>query len=354
VSVGNPFGCTGSMSFGVVSAVGRSLPIWDENADFGISAREVFADIIQTDTPINPGSSGGVLADLQGRLVGVTFAGVDVTDTGVGFAIPSVVVQRVVPALIENGSYEPPWLGATTRSLMPQLAEAMGLPETQQGALVLDVTVGSPADEAGLRGSSKKAIVEGDELVVGGDVILSIDEQRIARAADLDTYLVRHTGPGQKVQLKVLRDGKESVLEATVAALPPAEGEVGAPEPGGESAGGAWLGIDGVTLTPELANAMALEPGRGGVLIQSLVASGPADQAGLHGGFKKIQAGGNWVVIGGDVIVKADAEATETAEALADVLGKKSPGDMLTLVVLRDGKEMEITVTLASSPEQTM
>jgi S1-C subfamily serine protease len=352
VSVGNPFGCAGSMSFGVVSAVGRSLPTWDPNTISGFSAQEVFADIIQTDTPINPGSSGGVLADLQGRLVGVTFAGMDTTDTGVGFAIPSVIVKRVVPALIEDGAYEPPWLGATTRSLMPQLAKAMGLAETRQGALVEDVAVDGPADNAGLRGSSKKMTVEGEDLIVGGDVILAVNGQRIARAADLDTYLIRHTEPGQKLQLKVLRDGKEIVLEATIAALPPPEEEGRAG--GAEKSGGAWLGIDGFTLTAELAKAMELEPGQRGVLIQSIVAGGPADQAALRGGYKKVQTAGDWVMIGGDVILKAGGQAVEQIETLADILGKKSPGDTLTLVILRDGKETEVPVTLGSSPEQTM
>jgi serine protease Do len=351
VSVGNPFGCTGSMSFGVVSAVGRSLPAWDENSTLGLSTREIFADIIQTDTPINPGNSGGVLADLEGRLVGVTFAGMDMLDTGVGFAIPSVVVKRVVPVLIENGAYEPSWLGATTRSLMPQLAKAMGLPETQQGALVLDVTVDSPADAVGLRGSSRKIIIEGEDLVVGGDIILALDDQRITRAADIDTYLVRHTQPDQKVQLKVLRDGEEMTLETTFAARPPADEEG---KQGGGASGGAWLGIDGLTLTTDMAKAMELKPDQGGVLIQSVVAGGPADKAALRGGFKKFQVGGDWVMIGGDVIVKADGEAVEKVETLADVLGKKSPGDMLTLSILRDSKETEVPVTLGSSPDQTM
>jgi serine protease Do len=354
LAIGNPFGCTGSMSFGVVSAVGRSLPTWDENATFGISAREVFADIIQTDTSLNTGSSGGVLADLQGRLVGVTFAGMDVTDTGVGFAIPSVVVQRVVPALIEHGSYEPAWFGATTRSVMPQLAVAMGLPATQQGALVEDVTLDSPADRAGLRGSSKKTTVEGDEVMVGGDIILAVDGQRINRSADLDMFLVRNTQPGQKVQLEVLRDGEKITLEATIAALPPPEGTEPVEVGGGEPGGGAWLGIDGVTLTAELAEAMGLKSDQPGVLLQTVVAGSPADQAALHGGYRRFQAGSEWVMIGGDVVVEADGEALDSAEALAELLGKKSPGDTMTLVVLRDGGEMEVSVTLGSSPEQTM
>jgi serine protease Do len=351
VSVGNPFGCAGSMSFGVVSAVGRSLPTWDPNTTSGFSAQEVFADIIQTDTPINPGSSGGVLADLQGRLVGVTFAGMDTTDTGVGFAIPSVVVKRVVPALIRDGAYEPPWLGVTTRSLMPQLARAMGLPEARQGALVEDVAVDGPADKAGLRGSSKKLTVEGEDLVVGGDIILALDGQPVVRAADIDTYLVRHTQPDQVVQLKVLRDGKEIALDAIIAALPQPKEEGPA---GGQAGSGAWLGIDGITLTAELAKAMDLKSSQRGVLIQSVVAGGPADGAALRGGYKKVQAGGDWVTIGGDVIVKVDGQAVERIETLAEILSKKSPGDMLTLVILRDGKETEVPATLGASPEQTM
>jgi serine protease Do len=283
--------------------------------------------------------------------VGVTFAGMDILDTGVGFAIPSVVVKRVVPILIENGAYEPSWLGATTRSLMPQVAKAMGLPESQRGALVLDVTVDSPADQAGLRGSSKKVTVEGEELTVGGDIILALDDQRITRAGDIETYLVRHTQPDQKVQLKVLRDGEDMTLETTIAERPPAEEEG---KQDGGSSGGAWLGIDGLTLTTDVAKAMELKPDQGGILIQSVVAGGPADKAALRGGFKKFQAGSDWVMIGGDVIVKADGEAVEKVETLADVLGKKSPGDTLTLAILRDSKETEVPVTLGSSPDQTM
>jgi serine protease Do len=352
VAVGNPFGCTGSMSFGVVSAVGRSLPAWDENSTLGLSTREIFADVIQTDTPLNPGNSGGVLADLEGRLVGVTFAGMDMLDTGVGFAIPSVLVKRVVPVLIENGTYEPSWLGATTRSLMPQLAQAMGLPETQQGALVLDVTVDSPADKTGLRGSSKKITVDGEDLTVGGDIILALDEQRITRAADIDTYLVRHTQPNQEIQLQVLRDGKEMTMETTIASRPPAGEE--SKEGNGGTGGGAWLGIDGLTLTAELANAMDLKPDQGGVLIQSVAVGSPADKAALRGGYKKFQAGSDWVMIGGDVIVKADGDTVEKVETLADILGTKAPDDTLILVILRDGKETEVPVTLGSSPDQTM
>jgi serine protease Do len=90
------------------------------------------------------------------------------------------------------------------------------------------------------------------------------------------------------------------------------------------------------------------------VLIQSVVAGGPADQADLRGGYKRFQAEADWVMIGGDVVVQADGEAIDTVEALAELLGKKSPGDTLTLVILRDGQETEVPVTLGSSPEQTM
>ncbi len=349
VAVGNPFGCTGSMSFGIVSAAGRSLPAWDASSPSGVTAREIFADIIQTDAPINPGNSGGVLADLQGRLIGVTFAMVETVDTGVGFAIPARVVQRVVPALIEKGSYEPAWLGAETRTLLPPFARAMGLSETQRGVLVESVTVGSPADRAGLRGSDKRITIEGEELAVGGDVIVAMDGQRVTRAADVDSYLARYAEPGQTLQLTILRDGEETRLSVTVGARPGAEA---AETPAKE--GGAWLGLDGVTLTSEAAQAMGLPPDQRGVLIESVVSGSPADGAELRGGYKKAAVAGEWIVIGGDVIVRADGEALETAEELAALLAKRTPGDSLTLVILRDGVEREVAVTLGSLPQETM
>jgi serine protease Do len=352
VAVGNPFGYEGSMTFGIISAVGRYLPVLDEQQPLGAEP-QIIPDVIQTDAPVNPGNSGGVLVDLNGHVIGVTSNGVPGLSwsTGVAFAIPSVIVQRVVPALIENGSYEPPWLGANAATLMPQIAEAMNLPKTQQGALVVDVTAGSPADEAGVRGSGKRVTIDNEDWLAGGDVIIAMDVQPIKRAEDIETYLVRYTQPGQSVKLKIIRDGEETVLTATVGTRAAPQTEEPSGKPSGERA---WLGINGVTLGGELAKAMKLQENQGGVLIQSVVAGSPADQAGFRGGYKAYSVNGEWVMIGGDVIVGAGGKPVAGVEDLAGVLGKMAPGDRLSLTILRDGKQTDVAVTLATLPIGTM
>ncbi len=354
VALGNPFGFEGSMTFGIISALGRYIPVWNQDRPSGAEP-EIIPDVIQTDAPVNPGNSGGVLVDLNGHVVGVTSNGVAGLDwsTGVAFAIPSVIVQRVVPALIEDGSYEPPWLGANAITLMPELAEAMGLPKAQQGALVVDVSAKSPADEAGVHGSSKRVTIDDEDWLAGGDVIVAIGDQSIKRAEDIDTYLVRHTGPGESIKLTAIRDGKEITLEVKVGTKPVAES--GETKPA-QAAGGdkAWLGIKGATLTGELARAMKLEESQSGVLVQSVVAGSPADQADLRGGYRAYSVNGEWVMIGGDVIVSADLKPTSSVENLAEILAKMSPGDKLALTILRGGKQVDVATTLAAPPAESM
>ncbi len=154
VTIGNPFGLQSTMTVGIISALGRVLPV---DSDDPQEAEYTIPDIIQTDAPINPGSSGGVLVNEYGLVMGVTSAiisplGVSI---GIGFAIPSVIVRKVVPALIKNRTYKHSWLGVRGMSLTSDLAGAMGLKPTQRGALVTDVIPGSPAAQAGIRGSDR-------------------------------------------------------------------------------------------------------------------------------------------------------------------------------------------------------
>ncbi len=162
-------------------------------------------DIIQTDAPINPGNSGGVLVDDQGQVTGVTFAieFASGSNAGIGFVIPASVVQRVVPALIDAGGYEHPYLGISGTSLVPDLAKAMDLDEDQRGVLVSEVVSGGPAEEAGLLGSSRQATIDGSEVSVGGDVIIAINDQPIQAMDELISYLASDTKVGQKVSLTV-------------------------------------------------------------------------------------------------------------------------------------------------------
>lgn len=219
VAIGNPFGLEGTMTAGIVSALGRALPV-DAQDNQGQSY--TIPDIIQTDAPINPGNSGGVLVNDRGELVGVTSAIASPVgaSSGVGFAIPSDIVAKVVPALIQTGHVEHTWLGISGTTLTLDIAQEMKLSADQHGALVVDVVQGSPAAEAGLRGSSHEFSLDGQQLRVGGDVITAIDGQPIASFDDLVAYLVRNTEVGQRIELRILRDGRRQKVNLEVAARP--------------------------------------------------------------------------------------------------------------------------------------
>ena len=358
VAIGNPFGLEGSMSFGIVSAVGRSLPANSETSDqTGSTASYTIPDVIQTDAPVNPGNSGGVLLDLNGRLVGVPTAIESAvrSSAGVGFAVPSVIVQKVVPDLIEKGVFEHPYIGIKGGTLTSQVAQAMDLPETQRGALVVSVTTGSPADKAGLRGSAKQTEINGAQVEIGGDVITAIDNQPVKDFEDLTAYLARFGKVGQKVELTLLRDGKTETATLTLAARPGSQtaataGSNEAPA----AAGNAWLGVSGLDLTSELAEAMGLDSSQTGALVASVSRGSPADKAGLQGSFKGYQTqAGEEVMIGGDVVTAVDGKAVETMSDLATMIKAHTSGDKVELTVLRDGKELSVQVTLAARPATT-
>ncbi len=219
IAIGNPFGLQGTMTVGIVSAVGRSLPTQsatDSGATYSIP------DIIQTDAPINPGNSGGVLVNDQGQVIGVTAAieSSSGANAGIGFAIPSTTVQRVVPDLIQRGKHEYAWLGVLATTMTPDLAKAMNLPEGQRGVLVIEVTKDSPADKAGLRASQKTTTIRGQQVPVGGDVITAINGEAIHTMDDLISYLASQVSVGEKVSLTILRDGAEKTIAVTLAARP--------------------------------------------------------------------------------------------------------------------------------------
>ena len=356
VAIGNPFGLEGTMTVGFISALGRSLAV-DSTSLVG---SYTIPDIIQTDAPINPGNSGGVLVDDQGQLVGVPTAIESSTgaNAGIGFAVPSAIVQKVVPALIDKGSIQYPWLGITGTTLTADLAEAMGLDRDQRGALVIDITGGSPAEKAGLRGSDVQVDLGGEQAEVGGDVIVAINDQPVQAFDDLVAYLVGSTSVGDEVTLTILRDGKEQTVDVTLAARPETQtqGPVSqaTPEAQGQpdqgTGAGAWLGIEGMTMTSEIAQAMDLSGDQEGVLVVTVTPDSPADNAGLVGGSEVVEINGQQLTVGGDVIVAIDGQPVSQMEALrATVLGSK-PGQQATLTILRDGKEQTIEVTLGERP----
>jgi 2-alkenal reductase len=157
----------------------------------------------------------------QGQLIGVTSAIISPArvSSGVGFAIPSNIVQEVVPSLIETGTFQHPWLGISGDTLTPDLAEAMGLNSNQQGALVVDVTAGGPAAKAGLRGSTRQVTIMGQRAAIGGDVIVAINGRPVKSFDDVVTNLASMR-VGQKTTLTVLRGGKETTIRVTLEARP--------------------------------------------------------------------------------------------------------------------------------------
>jgi S1-C subfamily serine protease len=347
IAIGNPFGLEGTMTVGFVSALGRSLPVKTGDAQ---GARYTIPEIIQTDAPINPGNSGGVLVDDQGRVIGVTAAieSPVQANAGIGFAIPSAIVQKVVPVLIETGHYDHPWLGISGTSLTPELNEAMKLKSDQRGVLVGTVTSGSPADRAGLRGGDREVEIEGQPMRVRGDVIIAIDGQPVKKFDDLVTYLVRSTTVGQTIALTVLRQGKTEAVKVTLAARPKQETQQGQAESGAIT--GAWLGIQSLTITPEIAEAMNLDPGQRGVLVEQIAQGSPADEAGLRGSYKALFVNGQRLMVGGDVIIAVDSQPVAQEEDLLALLQSARPGQKMAFAILREGKQIEIAVTPGEQP----
>ena len=222
IAIGNPFGLQGTMTQGIVSGLSRSLTVDQDGSSGGLTGRYSIPDIIQTDASINPGNSGGVLVDDQARLLGVTSAIATTTqaNSGVGFVIPASIVQKVVPSLIETGSFEHSWMGIVGRAVTPDLAEAMNLPEDQNGILVLGVTPRGPAANAGISAGTREASINGEPVNLGGDVITAIDGKAVKRFEDMVSYLFNKTAVGQTVELTILRAGNEETVELILGARP--------------------------------------------------------------------------------------------------------------------------------------
>ncbi|MEM1943253.1 MAG: trypsin-like peptidase domain-containing protein [Candidatus Caldarchaeum sp.] len=209
VAIGNPFGLEGTVTSGIVSQKGRLLPT---GRGYSIPG------VIQTDAAINPGNSGGPLLNLKGEVVGVNTA-IEPSGVGIGYAVPSSIVSRVVPALIQNGSYQRSWMGISAVSLDIDIAAAMGA-SVSKGVLVVDVVPNSPAQRAGLRGGDRNVVVNGAPVRVGGDIITAIDGRQVSSMDELLLYLEERTSPGQTVSLTVLRGSQAVELTVVLSARP--------------------------------------------------------------------------------------------------------------------------------------
>ncbi|MDC0204131.1 trypsin-like peptidase domain-containing protein [Candidatus Nitrosopelagicus sp.] len=205
-AIGNPFGLSGSMTAGIVSQMGRLLP---QETGYSIP------DVIQTDAAINPGNSGGPLINMKGEVVGINTAIQSATGefSGIGFAVPSNTVKKVVPVLIEDGEFKHPWMGISGTDVDPELAEVRGL-KSSKGFLVVSVIEGSPAETAGLLGVTETEEKDGREFALDGDIILSIDGETVRKISDILVHLQREKSVGDEMALSVNRNGE--MLELTM------------------------------------------------------------------------------------------------------------------------------------------
>ncbi|MEM3186341.1 MAG: trypsin-like peptidase domain-containing protein [Conexivisphaerales archaeon] len=213
VAIGSPFGLAGSMTFGIISQVGRTIT---ESITNGYP----IADVLQFSAPINPGNSGGPLLDTSGDVIGITTAEVS-NSQGLGFAIPADTILRELPSLIATGSYNMhPYLGIGGTDMTPYIATAIGVNVTY-GWLVESVAPNSPAAKAGIIGGNKTVNTVQGQIVAGGDIILAINGTRVTDGDVLSSYLEQNTLPGQTVVLTLLRDGRIINVNVTLGERPP-------------------------------------------------------------------------------------------------------------------------------------
>jgi S1-C subfamily serine protease len=209
VAIGNPFGQEGTLTAGVISALGRIIQSQDGR---------FIGEAIQTDAAINPGNSGGPLLDLKQRVIGVNsqIISPNRASAGIGFAVPANTVRHVVPQLISQGRYPHPWLGIQSLSLTPDRAQAfrqagMDVP-VDEGVLVIETVPGGPADQGGIRGGDRVVQIGNVLIPLGGDIITAIDGEPINDIQELNVYLETETQVGDIVDVTIIRDGNEQTV----------------------------------------------------------------------------------------------------------------------------------------------
>ena len=210
IAIGNPFGLASSMTVGIVSGLGRQLPS-ARLLDLTNLSQFQNPSIIQVDTDINPGNSGGPLLNSRGEVIGINTAISTETGAfqGVGFAVPTRTLQRVVPEIIANGRVEYAWLGISSLSAdrgfgLAALAEPLELPVTA-GVLIDTISPDSPAAKAGLQGGVRPVMIRGTPVCAGGDIIVAVDGEYVATMDELLAYLVANGRPGDTLDLLVVR-----------------------------------------------------------------------------------------------------------------------------------------------------
>ena len=212
-AIGNPFGLSGSMTSGIVSQIGRLLP----SHDTGFS----IPNVIQTDAAINPGNSGGPLLNMNGKVMGINTAIQSGTgqSAGIGFAVPSNTISKVVPVLITEGKYSHPWIGISGQDINPDLAKIRNLNHSK-GFLIVTVIPDSPAEIAGLKGVSEIEKIDNKEYPKDGDIIVSVDGKEVRKISDILIHLQEEKSVGDEMVLGIIRDGEQMDVILTLVVRP--------------------------------------------------------------------------------------------------------------------------------------
>ena len=212
-AIGNPFGLSGSMTSGIVSQIGRLLP----SHDTGFS----IPNVIQTDAAINPGNSGGPLLNMNGKVMGINTAIQSGTgqSAGIGFAVPSNTISKVVPVLITEGKYSHPWIGISGQDINPDLAKIRNLNHSK-GFLIVTVIPDSPAEMAGLKGVSEIEKIDNKEYPKDGDIIISVDGKEVRKISDILIHLQEEKSVGDEMILGIIRNGEQMDIILTLIVRP--------------------------------------------------------------------------------------------------------------------------------------
>ena len=369
VALGNPFGLSGSMTEGIVSGFGRIMPSSVPQGDLLLRQQDspsfLIPTIIQTDAAINPGNSGGPMLNTVGEVIGMNTVVLSNSDVyaGIGSAIPSDIIRKVVPELISRGTYKHPYIGIAGVDMTPEIAREMDMNDSR-GFLVTEVTSGSPAERSGIRGGGALKDVNGRQIELGGDVIVAVDNVTVRKIEDLLSYLQSDRSVGETVILRVIRDGKPQEIGMTVEARPTQQQQ----ETGQSQQERPTLGINAINITEQIAARMNLtgqqqQPQQrefsgndlvgqqGGVLVVDVFADGPAERAGLKGGFVVADIDGTPIEIGGDVIMRIDDTMIPNVEALDEFIENKSIGDTIQVTVIRNAQSLKVPVIVGSTSE---
>jgi serine protease Do len=299
IAIGNPYGLQQTVTMGVVSAKGRSIPTG--------TGGHIYRNFIQTDTAINPGNSGGPLLNIKGEVVGINTAIIPYAQ-GIGFAIPINIAKRNIDDLINLGKVIRSWLGVYIQEVTPEIAEQFGLIETK-GVLVGDVIEDSPAEEAGIK---------------RGDIIVSVNDEEVNSPEELQDK-IRSVEIGEKANVEVMREGKEITFVVKIGEMPTLDEEGEYLE---EKVLSVQTGLEVEAVTSEVAKELKL-PWVKGLVITEVITESTADDMGLQPG---------------DVILEANRLEVSSVEKWEEVISRLEPGDTLLLLVFRSGRTYYVPI----------